>query len=231
MLPEIFFTTFIPLLLLVALAVFLGVAYLVSSRRSSKNKGATPMSKAEETAYEIIHEASQNAEDLVTDAELESIRMTARERLQSKELLTSYEHKLNLLLNELTNHLSHRGQEAQEEMEKFSQHLEDLAEEKVEATGSHVETQLENYFEDARGLMKNFTTDLREQTSTTLETELAQVRTEIADYKAHQLEALDTRIVDVVRQVLEGVTAQSLSLEEHANLIRTALQKAKSEHA
>lgn len=222
-----------PILLLALFALILYVTYQITLYRQDKiKKDALRMEiEAEERGYEIIEEATQEAHEMLTEAELESIRLTARERLQSKELLKSYEHKLNTLLAEMTQNLNRKGEAAEKELTLFRNHLEELSENKVETTSQALLEKLDEYFNQTRTTMQEFTNQLQNGTSDTLKTELDRIRAEVDHYKQTQIKALDEKIVAVVNKVLSTTTHQCLSTEEHADLIREALQKAKEEHA
>lgn len=223
----------VQILLLAIFTLVLYLTYQISLRQKEKrNKGALRAEiEAEQRGYEIVSEATKKAEEMVTEAELDSIEMTARERLQSKELLKSYEHKLNQLLHELTENLSQKGAAAEKELALFREHMETLTENKVETTGDAVTEQLKGYLEQTQNIMQEFTQKLNEGTSKTLQTELTKVREEVDNYKATQLRALDERIIEIVNQVLSEVAGTSLSVDQHADLIRQALNKAKEDHA
>ena len=214
-----------------ALIIFLLVIFVLIVALVGKQKAGTTeqLEHAQEDAYELIHDAMEDAREIETAAELASIEQTARDRLQSKELLTTYEHKLTALLNTFTRTLEERSAQSEEQLGYAVADLNQHAQETIEESGAAVKERLDSYFAQIDELVAGFGEALHKRTDEEITKEMASLTAHLDAYKQAKEQMIDQHVVSIVEKVITHTTGKALTIEQHHELIIDALEKAKAE--
>lgn len=184
---------------------------------------------AQEKADEIIHSAAQRADQIVSQAEVEGVKIASETKLGANLFQQTYDQKLEAALEEARKQFADDLQRTQQNYQgmlgkleqdsaKQQQELEELMKTKINDTLLKFEQNLSNYLTSAE--QKSFEA---------INLELKSARQLIDTYKTQQLQLIDENIVAVLERTLSLVTRNKLSLKEQLDLVYEALEKAKVE--
>ena len=151
-LPEITGTEI--LLLLVAFLLTVAIFLLIMLLRSSDkvHKLTYPVydyiiKEAQHKAQEITYDAMKHSRDLLVDAELEGIKVIAKEKIDSRKIEEEYEQQLSTLTEQTKKLLEEYTRKATGELQNITKTLEQSIRnnlQNVEKTGSHATEELQS---------------------------------------------------------------------------------------
>lgn len=183
-------------------------------RQQSQREGQEFLASIQEKGWESIHESLKKSQEMLGEAELESLKVVTDSRVINKKIEDEYKKKVNdayMQLLQFMNSLQQQGQEIKATSEK-------LAEERINKLFTTLEERL-----------SDFLVQTSQKTSTSLELELKASRSLIESYKQEQLKLIDENILAMMEQTLNIVLGKKLSLKDQVDLVYEALEKAKIE--
>lgn len=176
---------------------------------SGRNPGSQPANNlGDEKAWNTLSHAYHQADKIIGEAELEGIRLTAQNRLANEKLTEKYEEEVTIDQKKLEKAFL---VEADQAYERFANYLTKMTAQtqKLETAWTAAATkQLATYEKEAE----------------------AQVRKELEEYKKARMESLEADIVPLVEKTLRLVLPKAISLKDQTDLVKEALEKAKTEH-
>ena len=142
------------LLLLVAFLLTVAIFLLIMVLRSSDkvHKLTYPVydyivKEAQHKAQEITYDAMKHSRDLLVDAELEGIKVIAKEKIDSRKIEEEYEQQLSTLTEQTKKLLEEYTRKATGELQNITKTLEQSIRnnlQNVEKTGSHATEELQS---------------------------------------------------------------------------------------
>ncbi len=212
-------------LALVAIILLLLYLHEHNTRRKLESETDQFLQELHEKGWETLHESIQKSDDILAEAELEGIKVTAQSRLESKKFETEYSKNLAIALNASKQNIT----AAQAELIKFMQDLQKRSAEFEEAQKLSGQQRINQLFDQVENKLSDFLIQTAEKTTSSIELELKASRQLIDTYKAEQLKLIDENIIAMMERTMSIVLAKKLSLKEHMDLIYEALEKAKVE--
>jgi hypothetical protein len=169
-------------------------------------------------AQDLIHDAGKKADEIISAAETEGIKIAAASSLGGKEFAASFNQKL--------------GDEANKASVLYEQFLKELEQRSI-TSQSQVEELLKNRI---NGILFNleqnlsgFLTTSEQKSIEAINLELKSARQLIDTYKNQQLQIIDENIIAVLERTLSLVLRNKLTLKDQLDLVYDALEKAKAE--
>lgn len=187
--------------------------------------------KAAETEknYPLVHSAMEKAQQIISAAEVESLKIVAEGSQGAAKLEAGYEEELAQALGKIEGSFSAGAQQAEKEFITYlaglrtqSQQTQNLLEEISRQKTAEV-------FERFEQNLVNFLTQTQAQSMNAVNLELKSARQLIDTYKAQQLALIDENIVAMLEKTLSLVLSKTLSLKDHMELVYESLEKAKVE--
>jgi len=234
--PNSFFNL-IPLLL-AGIAIILVILYLkeYNLRKRSQNLSDQLLEQTQQKGYQILHQAVKQAQDILSTAELEGLKIVAGSKISAGKLDQQYEKKITQSIQTSQDALSQETQSARQTLQtqeaEFGKFLNDLktrASQMDSQTQQTAQQRINQLFEQFEGRLSNFLVKTESQTTQSIELELKSARQLIDTYKNQQLALIDENIIAMMEQTLSIVLAKKLSLKDQLDLVYEALEKAKVE--
>ena len=183
---------------------------------------------AEKKAQEITYDAMQDSRKMVAEAELEGVKIVAKEKLDSKKVGEEYEAKLE----ELTVHTEQILEKYHNAMDENMKRLSDAVEKRIAAGIAKNEAFLqEETTKLSNQLSSTFTTleaNAKEQIRSNVEKEFISVKKVIETYRQERFALIDNQLLALVENVTRSALQKSLTLKDHTELIYRALEEAKA---
>lgn len=185
---------------------------------------------AHDKAKQITYDARKDARKLLTDAELEGVKVIAKEKIESKHIEKEYEEKLETLTKDTEALLIKYGQS----MDANLKRLVDGVEKRVSSGISKNETFLQEETNKlSKQLSSTFTTleaNAKEQIRSNVEKEFIAVKKVIETYRQERYALIDSEILSLIEKTTAIALQKTLSLSDHTDLIYRALEEAKSKN-
>ncbi len=218
------------LLSLVAVVAFVLFLKEYFSRPKPSNQFPPPVLEENHLkSIELLHQAVQNANDIITNAENDALKVVEGSEEHAGRLVDNYEQRINQLAGALEGSFQHEVDLANKQYDKY---LQDLI-----ATGKQTQARIEetarqqvnDLFERFEQNLATFLTQTQQQSLTSIELEIKAARQLIDTYKAQQLMLVDENIIAILEKTLMLVLPKKLELKDHMELIKESLEKAKAE--
>ena len=174
---------------------------------------------------ENLHDSIKKSQAILSNAELEGVKIVADARHETADLEKDYEGKLQ----ELIKHSQQTITNAQEELLQFMSDLQKRSQEFEMASQKAGEERINQLFERLEARLTDVLVATEQKTTSSIELELKSVRQLIETYKNQQLSLIDENIIAMMEQTLSLVLAKKLSLKDQLDLVYEALEKAKVE--
>lgn len=202
-----------PIIILVLALIFIGLILLLWRYR--------PKGQANQTInqnYHSIDEAAKKADAIITQAELEGIKIASGTGME-----------VALFEKELKGKLNQAVDGAVREYQKFLADLSQSTLKSQEDIELQVRQSINLVLSDFESKLSHFISLSEEKSTQTIELELQKERQSIDQYRKQQLALIDENIVAVLERTLSLVMRQKLTLQDQLDLIYEALKKAKIE--
>ena len=160
-----------------------------------------------EKSFLFTEQAMKKAQDILEEAELESIKLVHERRSQLDAITKKYAEDLSSFFNILKS----RAEQA------------DLTNQEA------VENRINQLFEQFETRLTDHLLKIEQQSTTSVEAEISSIRTLIDGYKQQQLQLIDENIIAMLEKTLSLVIPKKLTLKDQLDLVNEALEKAKAE--
>lgn len=214
-------------LILIITSIVLFLLYIreyFKREKLSKNNEEV-LEQNQQKGYELIHQAIKKAQNILSMAELQGIKVLASNRLTSSNLEEQYEAQLSSEIKTSQVNLSLVS-------EQFINFINDL---KIRSQNLDLATQkitsekVNQLFEGFENRLSDFLLKTEANSTNSIELELKSTRALIETYKNQQISLVDENIIAMMEQTLAIVLAKKLSLKDQLDLVYEALEKAKVE--
>lgn len=210
------------------------------------------MKKAQAEADKLLGEARKQAREIIAKAELESQTMLALRSEESVKDYRAYSETLKTMKDSLSGTLSKLSGEAEtssrEMSERFVRDIEAQSgalqkrmgeiQEKLEDVPRRIEAQSSEIAESIRGEVRRVGEELRSALAEThrettalvrerIEKSLSELESDIETYRRGRRNLIDNHIETLVRDIVRIALGKELEREDHAKLVRSALEEAK----
>ena len=212
--------------ILIFILIFLLYFYL---KERAKNENQTLTIPQAQKSWGILHFAIQKAQEIIGNAELESVKTVADSKFEVRKLEERYQKNLDQLNASLQANMQSQMQKA---MDEYTGYLQDLkvSNQQVQLLSQEFTQQKVNeVFERFEQNLSGFLTTTEQKSITAIELELKAAKGLIETYKAQQMALVDENIVSILERTLSLILAKKMSLKDNMDLVYEALEKAKQE--
>src|SRR3989344_147625 len=193
--------------------------------KTSTRVGEKYLDEASEKGLNLLHQAMKKSQVLITDAELQGIKMAAETKLSTNKASTEFQASLSEILNQMEQSIT----SSVEQHQQFLSGLQTKAESSRVEVKEQAKKRADQLFANFEERLSDFLIQTEQKSTTSIELELRSARQLIETYKTEQLKLIDENIVAVMEKTLSLVLNKKLSLKEQLDLIYEALEKAKAE--
>jgi hypothetical protein len=232
-------TTIAVSILSLAVSVTAFMLFLVEHRKSKAEidrESQQALTQAQNQSNQIIGQAVKKAQAILGQAEAEEIKLVQG----SKDLSQKFEQAAQQQFTQ-TSQGAEQGLQKEvqailtQTQQAHQQYLGYLTQLKSQIDQTHqdslslVKERVNGLFENFEQNLSNFLSETEQKTVYSIELELRATRELINTYKQQQLKLVDDNVVAILERSLGLILSKRLSLQDHADLINEALEKAKLE--
>lgn len=183
-----------------------------------------------EKSYDVIHDAQEKANKILTNAELKGIEFLSKQKLDIAKIEADYAKSIKELEVKLLSQFKISLENADKSYQGFLTVLQENLRQQEIKNQALMQEKTNKLIEGAQNIMSSFIMDINNRVKKQIDEELKVVRNELEVYKKHRLEIINKYIIDILERTLEQTLNQKLTLSEHSDLIFKALEQAKTEH-
>lgn len=210
------------ILLIVIIAFGLGCLMLYTleyKKRQKLQKGLfSSLDNVQEKSANLLSQAIKKAQEMLTQAELESIKTVSDQRVGVRKME-----------EEIEKTFSRQVFTAQNEFIKYLQDLRRNSEEAQSLSQEFIQQKINSLFDRFEQNLASFLTQTEQKSISSIDLEIKAARELIETYKQKQLELIDENIIAILERTLGLVLAKKLSIKDQIDLVYEALEKAKVE--
>lgn len=188
----------------------------------------------------LVQNAQQQANTLLTNAELESLKLANEKRIEVMDFEEIFKQKLDsavsgsvLSLNNtfktLESQMLNNMNQAQKAHVDFLSKLEESASSEQREVIDRMSTKINELLFNFEQNMSNFLANTEQKSLDAINLEVRSARQMIDSYKSQQLSIVDENIVAVLERTLSLILKEKLSLKNQLDLVYESLDKAKVE--
>lgn len=219
--------------------LFLILAVFVVSDKILKRKRRIPdideqkkiIEDTREKSIDILSKATHKAQKILTNAELQGIKLFSKEKIETGKFTDEYQKHIHELEDTLETRFEDQASQADKAYEDFIKNMETAIQSHIMKNQKLLEEKSNTLIINSEKLLNNFTEDLHNRFRSQVDLELAQAKSEIESYKLRRIGILDENVVEILEKTIQITLGKKLSLSEHSDLIYKALEQAKKEHA
>lgn len=233
------------IIILALVVIVLALALLIQQRKILKDSQTIDDLKSEIDdvklpGLNIIQSAARSADEILSQAELQSLKIPTEKALES----TLFEDQINQKLNEKLKALDFSVDKifedfkfkfqnsissSQQKQDQFIQTLENRSLEFESTIQNQVTSKVNSLLLDFEEKITDFFTGAQKQSLDAINLEITSARELIDSYKSQQLAIVDENVIAVLEQTLNLVLEKKLTLKDQIDLVYEALEKAKLE--
>lgn len=217
----------LPLIILTISALVSAVLYLreYNARKKLEGQSEKVLEEFREKGLEGLHQSIQKSQDIISQAEVEGVKVVADTRFHTSKMEKGYEDKLGEIINNSQAAINN----AQAQLIQFMADLQKKSLDFELASQKSTQDRISQMFERLEQRLSDFLVTTSQKTTSSIELEVKASRELIESYKEQQLKLIDENILAMMEQTLSIVLGKKLSLKEQLDLIYEALEKAKVE--
>ena len=217
-----------PVILILGIATLItAILYLREYNRRVKleSQGEKILDQFKEKGLETLHQSIKKSQDILSEAELEGVKVVSDSRFETSKMEDEYSKKLSEIINRSQSSIT----ASQTQLIQFMQDLQKRSSEFEEAGRQSVEQRINQMFGRLEEKLSDFLISTEQKTTQSIDLEVKAARNLIEGYKQQQLRLIDENIIAMMEQTLNLVLAKKLSLKDQVELVYEALGKAKIE--
>ena len=180
-------------------------------------------------AQQIIHDAQEKANKILTNAELKGIEYSSRQKLDVEKIQAEYIKSIKELETVLTNQFKISLDKAGETYQGFISVLQENLRQQEMKNQHLLQEKSDKLASSAQSTMSAFIKEINDKVKRQIDDELKVVKNEVEMYKKKRLDIINQYIIDILEKTLEETLGKKLTLSEHSDLIFNALESAKDQ--
>ncbi len=216
------------ILAIIFILIYLASTLLLYFLKGSKKKEEVP-DWGTTQAYEVVENATKKAEELISSAEADSLKIATSAKMGTELFESEYNKKLGGVLEKAQADFSKKLEESMEHYKSLISSLEQTSQETQKETEEAMRTRINAALLNFEQNLSNYLSQAEQKSFESINLELKSARSLIDTYKQQQLELIDENIVAVLERTLSIVLRDKLSLKDQMDMVFEALEKAKIE--
>lgn len=186
--------------------------------------------EAEKRSNEILQTASQEAQKLLVDAELEGLSFIAKQKIEGRRVAQQHQERMADLIQAVNDRIKDQADQANLAYNRFIKDLEEKMTQDLNLKQASMDKRLDDFFGKAESLLESFVNDLQRRTQTQVDQEIGNAKKIIEEYQRKRLEVIDENIVAIIEKTLNITLGKKLTLADQTELVYEALEEAKKEN-
>ncbi len=187
------------------------------------------VTQAEKRAKEIVQEATEEARQLKTETERQTGEYLNQRRSQIQDLEQQYEQRLEELAGNMETALSRVAEELSGSTREKLEQVVAKTGEQMEQTATEVGEKLQQRAESLAGSLDSVRDSYIQELRSALSEEVSRANQAVDAYREERLRLVDQEIAGLVERTTQLTLQKKLTSEEHAELVRGALEEARQE--
>lgn len=222
-------TTFWVLVAIAAIDGLLMLSWVFFKGQRAKGKGQNSDSQIEQKSWEVLHGAIKKGQEIVGEAEIESIKSQSSMIKEVQDFEKKYESEMGATASAVQKQLLAETAKATEEFKqglvKQLTQLREISQGTEETINRETEQMVAKFGSDLNSKLA----EVEAKSLAAADSEVAAAKKVIADYQAKRMEQIDSEAVEVFEQAMKIIISKDLSESVHVELIKEALEEAKKE--
>jgi DNA anti-recombination protein RmuC len=183
---------------------------------------------AHKKANEITYDAMKDAREMRAEAELEGIKIVAKEKLDSKRIEGEYEAKLDQLTTDTEKLREKYTKALHDDLERLSSAVEKRVATGISKNESFLQEETTKLSNQLSNTFTTLEANAKEQIRSNVEKEFISVKKIIETYRQERFALIDSQILALIERTASIALNKSLTLKDHTELMYKALEEAKS---
>lgn len=196
-----------------------------TQRKKGESQSDKFLDNVQEKGWETLNQSIKKSQAILEQAELDSLKLTAANKLETVKLDKKFASQLDDYLNQSKQTIA----AAQNQLLEFMSDLQKRSAEFEEASKVSGQQRINELFERVESQLADFLIQTEQKTTYSIELELRSVRQLIETYKNEQLKLIDENILAMMEQTLGLILGKKLSLKDQLELVYESLERAKVE--
>lgn len=196
-----------------------------AQRKKLESQSDKFLDSVQEKGWETLNQSIKKSQAILGQAELESLKLTAANKLETVKLDEKFASELDDYINQSKQTII----AAQNQLLEFMSDLQKRSAEFEEASKVSGQQRINELFERVESKLADFLIQTEQKTAYSIELELRSVRQLIETYKNEQLKLIDENILAMMEQTLGLILGKKLSLKDQLDLVYESLERAKVE--
>lgn len=214
------------LILGIALSLTLFLYYRENKLRENiEREGQEFLESLQEKGWETLHDSFKKSQDILGEAELDSIKTLADTRFYTKKMEQQYDQKLSEIIKQAQESINN----SYAQLIQYLVSLQKAAALSQQSSEKIAQERVNQLFDTLEQRLSDFLVETSQKTTYSIELELKAARGLIDTYKQEQIRLIDENILAMMEQTLSLVLNKKLSLQDHLDLVYEALERAKVE--
>lgn len=238
-----------PTLLLILLIITIAIAisqfgvilyFLNFIKKNELHDGAVKEAQTKSAA--VILNAVDKANEVVADAQKKGLEHVAEESKALETLTQNVNQSIESLSKQTQSELTNTANQAEQALqqtvksaessyEQLSQKTESTLQSLLTQDRTLLEQKTNQAIEQSSTMFQKFMGDVANQVRSEIDQEIKKANTAVDVYKAERLAAINTKVIDILEEVLLETLGKKLSLKDEGEFVYQALEQAKKEHA
>jgi len=229
--PIVFFDFVIALFVLSVALASLALSYsqIIKRLNSQKNELENLTNRIYEKEAEVLRDARVKAESIINEAIEKAKEIIAGSNLITTESKKALDEAFETLLKHQTSYFEKASQDFLQEYKNELQALKEKNIEILKNTSKEIEEDTAKEIQDFDNILEKETVLSQKIIEEKIEKDYSKVQKEVEEYKNEMLNKVDAQILKLLQTVSKKVIGKSLSLQEHEQLIISALEQAKND--
>lgn len=201
-----------------------------TSSKKVKLQESTVKQEAYTKALSILEEAKDSSLKIVEDANKRAQVLLGDVQLVTDDVRRDLNDQLQALADKHIQALSSTNDEFIDNFKKALGNESQKTTDVLEQTTTIVRDALLSEVDQFKDILRKETFETEEQVKNKIQDEYTAVRDELIEYKKSKLAAIDTKIYEIVYEVVSNVTGKALDVDSQQEIVIQFLEQAKKEH-
>lgn len=194
-------------------------------RQKVQREGAEFLDSIQEKSWETIHSSVTKSQDILSEAEMQSLKTVSDSKFYTQKMEEEYKSKLSEIIKQTEGSINNSYTQLIQFMNNLQKEGMDIKVTSEKLT----QERINKLFDTMETRLSDFLAQTSQKASSSIELELKGSRALIETYKQQQLKLIDENVLAMMEQTLALVLNKKLSLQDQMDLIYEALERAKAE--
>jgi DNA anti-recombination protein RmuC len=183
---------------------------------------------AHKKAHEITYDAMKRSREMLTDAELEGVKVVAKGKLEAKHIEEEYEQKMDELLAQTESMLAEYSKRTDAELKRLAEALEKRIAAGIQKNETLLQEETDKLSKQLSSTFSTLEANAKEQIRSNVEKEFIGVKKVVEAYRQERFALIDNELLSLLEGTTQLALQRSLTLSDHTELLYKALEEAKA---